>query len=72
MQKVLNGSDFVLDIESGYSKILEIEEYDIYYRFTETYHCYVWNDEKYSMKLKATQKVSNEDIVLILEGITIK
>ncbi len=71
-QKVLNGSNFVVDSECGYSKMFEIEEYDIYYRFTDTYHCYIWSDGTYSMKLKATQKFSNEDTVLILNGIKIK
>lgn len=71
-QRILNSSEFFLDIESGYSKILEIEEYDIYYRFTDTYHCYVWNDEKYYMKLTSSRQLSNDDVILILEGITIK
>ena len=71
-QHVLSSSDFVVDNEGGYSKITEIEDYDVYYRFTNTNHIYVWSDEKYSINLKSSVHLSNEEIILIIEGITTK
>ena len=67
-QRILDGSDFTIDSESGYSKILEIEEYDIYYRYTERHHHYVWTDGKYSFTILSNQKITHEEIVLIING----
>lgn len=71
-QRTVNSSIFVVDSEDGYSEIKEIEEYDVYYRFTDLSYIYVWSDEKYSIKLKSGTKLSNEEIIQIIEGITIK
>ncbi len=71
-QRTLTLSNYYIDSESGYSKIESIDEYDIYYRPEEHYHCYIWNDGKYSMKLISNEKLSKEDIVLILDGIITK
>lgn len=65
-------TDFVIDSESGYSKIQEIEKYEVYYRFTGENHHYAWIDGKYSMKMKSSTKLSNEEISAILEGIATK
>ena len=37
-QRILDRSDFTVDSESGYSEMKEIEEYDVYYRFTDKYY----------------------------------
>lgn len=71
-QRILDGSDYFIDSESGYSKIVEIEEYEVYYRFTDNNYHYVWNDGKCAMKLKSNTKLSNEEIVLILNGASTK
>ena len=71
-QRAVNSSIFVVDSEDGYSEIKEIEEYDVYCRFTDLSYIYVWSDEKYSIKLKSGTKLSNEEIIQIIEGITIK
>ena len=71
-QRTKVGSDYYIDSESGYSKIEEIEEYAIYYRLVNNFHCYVWSDEKYSMKMKTSKQLSNDVLVLMLDGITIK
>jgi hypothetical protein len=52
-QRILDRSDFTVDSESGYSEIKEIEEYDVYYRLTDKYHNYIWNDGKYAMSIKS-------------------
>lgn len=68
-QSTLNGSDFIIDIESGYSKVEEINTYDVYYRYTNTYHFYIWNDDKYSYALLSNKALSNQEVILIMEGL---
>lgn len=65
-------TDFVVDSESGYSKIHEIKKYEVYYRSTNKYHHYIWHSEKYSMTIKSSTYLSNVEIVLLLDGITVK
>lgn len=67
-QRVLDESEFAVDSESGYSQIKEIEEFDVYYRFTDKYHYYIWHNSKYSFIVNSTAPLSNEQIVLIIEG----
>ena len=71
-QRTLNETNFFIDNESGYSKIKEIEAYDIYYRYTGESFIYLWNDGKYSLSLRANNELPNEEIILILNGTTLK
>ena len=71
-QRILDGSDFTVDSESGYSQMKEIEEYDVYYRFTTKYHHYIWNDGKYAMSIKSKTELSPEQIVQLIDGIKVK
>ena len=65
-------SDFTVDSEMGYSKMEDIDEYEIYYRSTGELHYYIWTDGKYSLKLRSDTKLSYEEIVLVLNGIRTK
>ena len=67
-QHTIDRSEVAVDNEIGYSQIKEIKEYDIYYRFTDKYHYYLWSNSKYSFKINSTTPLSNEQIVLIIEG----
>ena len=71
-QRALTRSDYYIDSESGYSKITEIEKYEIYQRFTNGFYHYAWSDEKYSLKLRSTRQLSNEEIISMLDGIKTK
>lgn len=71
-QHTINGSGFAVDSESGYSQMKEIEEYDVYYRFTAKYHHYIWNDGKYAMSIKSKTELSTEQIIQIIDGIKIR
>ena len=71
-QRPITSAEFVVDSESGYSKIEEIKKYEVYYRFTGKNHHYAWSDGKYSMKMKSSTKLSNEDIILMLDGLATK
>ncbi|MBE6534587.1 MAG: DUF4367 domain-containing protein [Ruminococcaceae bacterium] len=71
-QRTLPGGEFFVDSESGYSQIETIEKRDIYYRVTAESHHYTWTDGKYSIKIKSNIKLSDEEILLVLDGIKIK
>ena len=71
-QKNVDGTDFVVDNEDGYSHIKEIDTYEVYYRYTDKNHLYVWSNAKYSMCIKSTTELPNLEIIAIIEGVTIK
>ena len=71
-QRTLTLSNYVVDSEGGYSQIQDIKKYEVYYRPENLYHCYIWNDGKYSMKLTSNEDLSKEEIILLLDGITVK
>ena len=71
-QRAITSSDFYIDIEQGYSQINEIENYEIYYRTANDFHWFVWNNEKYQIQLISSTQLSNDEIIRIIEGITIK
>ena len=71
-QKTIDGTDFYVDSESGYTQISEIQDYAVYYRNINSKHVYVWNDGKYSFKLSSVNLITNEELLLILEGVTTK
>ena len=71
-QRALTRSSFIVDSEGGYSQIQDIKKYEVYYRPENLYHCYIWNDGKYSMKLTSNEDLSKEEIILLLDGITVK
>lgn len=68
-QGILKGSSYNIDSESGYSKIIEIKEHNVYFRYTETSYSYIWNDNKYIFVLKSNTNLPNEEIELIIKGI---
>lgn len=67
-----NSSKYVIDSETGYSEMLRIAERDVYYRLAHKEHIYIWSDEKYSLKMKTTVQMSEDEIALIINGISIK
>lgn len=71
-QRAITSSDFYIDIEQGYSQINEIENYEIYYRTANDFHWFVWNHREYSIKIKSNIRLSNDEIVQIIQGIKIK
>lgn len=71
-QKCIDGTDFYVDNEEEYSRIEEIRSLEVYYRYTNKKHVYIWNDGKYSFKLSSTTAISNDETILLLEGLTTK
>ena len=70
-QQVIN-SDYFIDSEIGYSKMYEIEKHEVYYRYSGNYNYYIWNNGKYSIKLRSDIQLSNEEIISIFDGIITK
>ena len=68
-QKIIDKCGFTVDSESGYSQMKEIEEYDVYYRCTQEYYNYIWNDDKYTFKLVSNQVLTNEEVESIINGL---
>lgn len=68
----LDGTNFVSDMENGYTRIIDIQKYEIYYKSTDGNHYYLWNDSKYSMRLISTTELPSKEIQLIVEGIALK
>ena len=71
-QHSIASAGFVVDSESGYSKIQEIEEYEVYYRNVNGMNCYISNDGKYIITFLTSEKLTTEHIILMLDGITTK
>ena len=71
-QRDLTFSSYYVDSESGYSQIKEIEDYEVYYRFTGTNHVYVWGIENYSMTIKSSVELPSDELVLIIDKTQIK
>lgn len=71
-QYILDSSNFYVDIENGYQRVVGIDNYDIYYKKTKDRICYIWNDGKYAMRLTSLTEILSEDLILIVDGIKIK
>ena len=62
-------SSFAIDSETGYSKILDINGYEVYYRCTKASHSYIWFDKKYSLIICSDIELGSDEVALIIEGI---
>ena len=69
-QKAIDGTEFYVDNENGYARIDILDNFDVYYRYTGDKHVYVWSDIENSIKLSSSNIISNDELVLIIEGIT--
>ena len=71
-QRAITLTDFVIDSESGYSEFYTVNDLNIYYRFTNKMHCYIWSDDNYTLYLKSSKAISKEEIVLIIVKMSTK
>ena len=72
IQQSLDSSSFSVDIEHGNYDIINIGEYEIYYRQTDGINYYLWNDGKYAMQLYAFNELPEQTLMLIINGINAK
>lgn len=71
-QRVLDYADFYLDVEEGYTKIVDIKNHEVYYRNTSYANYYHWNDGKYSMRLISDFELSTDELQQIIDGVKTK
>ena len=67
-QYILDDTDFYVDGENGYTIVVGITDYSVYYRKSNDAHYYLWNDGRYAMKLTATKELSIEELQSIIDG----
>lgn len=72
VQRPLDMSSFMVDIEHDYDKFANVGGYEIYYRHTNGTYYYIWNDGKYALKLNLTEELSLQELELIINGIRSK
>ena len=72
IQQSLDASNFHIDSEHSDNTIIEIENYIIYTRKTGDTFYYLWNDGKYAMHIYSSERLSDDELVLIIDGIRIK
>ena len=72
LQQSLDNSSFTVDSENGDNMLFEIDGCKVYSRTTNGTYYYLWNNGKYAFKLNSTEPLSNEVLVLIVNGIKIK
>ena len=72
IQRPIDASSFSVDIEHGDYNVINIGEYEIYYRQTDGINYYLWNDGKYAMQLYVSNELTEKTLMLIINGINTK
>lgn len=67
-QKVIDKSEFKMDNESGYSKIMVIDEIDIYTR-EDRINTYIFKFNGYILQIQFKNKIDNEELDKMIKGI---
>ena len=71
-QGVADSSEILIDNSQGYTEYLTINGFDVYHRFTGKNHIYVWKSGRYVNTLETSEGFSNDEITLVINGITTK
>ena len=71
-QSVITNAEFVVDSEESKSEIINILNIEVYHRYTDEKHYYVWRDNKDAMSLSLEYEISIDELTRIIEGITVK
>lgn len=72
IQQSLDASSFHVDSEHSDNTIIEIQNYTIYTRKTGDIFYYLWNDGRYAMQIHSSEHLSDDKLLLIIDGIRIK
>lgn len=72
IQRSLDASSFSVDIENSDNEIIEIGNYMVYSRQTNGTYYYLWNDGKYALHIYSVQQLSDNELILIINGINKK
>lgn len=71
-QKPFNIISSYLDVENGYTKIVEIKNYDVYFRNSNERYYYIWYKEHHSLRLISDNEIPTEELQKIVDGAKIK
>lgn len=71
-QRTLDTAGFFADIENGYTKVVGIDEYDLYVKTTKAYNHYIWNDGKYTLRLTVYDDLTVDELKMIVDGVQIE
>lgn len=72
IQQPLDSGSFSVDSEHSDTVLIEIEEYTVYYRIAGNMHYYLWNDGKYALKINSALELSDNELLLIINGLKVK
>lgn len=72
IQQSLDASSFHIDSEHSDNTVLDVGNYTIYTRKTGDTFYYLWNDGKYAFKLISSESLSNDNLLLIIDGLKIQ
>lgn len=72
VQCTIDNSDFYIDGENIYTLIINTDAYEVYYHSANGYHYYLWNNGTYAMKINSNHEISDTELQLMIDGITIK
>ena len=72
IQQSLDYSSFSVDIEHSDNIVIEIGNYTVYSRQTNGTYYYLWNDGKYALHIYSVQQLSDNELILIVNGINEK
>ena len=71
-QRALDYTSFIFDIENGYNLLLSYDNIKVYCKTTDNAYYYLWNTGIYSVKIRSSSQIQNEELRLILDGIKVK
>ena len=72
VQLPLDNTSFSVDSEHGDAVVIEIGEYTVYSQKMANEYFYLWNDGKYALQINSTEKLSEQELLSIINGIKIK
>ena len=64
-------SVFLIDSDGEDERIIQVEGYQVYFKALEENYFYLWNDGKYGMTILSDLEISDEDIALMVKGVTV-
>ena len=71
-QSPINSGKYTIDGENGFTDTYILGENTVYCRIIDETYYYIWNNEKYAFSLYSDTKINEEEIIQIIDGITVK
>ena len=71
-QATIESANFFINNEDGYTNTITLDEKTVYYRVSNGTYAYIWNNEKYAFSLYSDTEINEEEIIQIIDGITVK